>query len=445
MMNVFAALAFLVMASDLAASPSKAELARALDGIVAPLVDRGAFSGVVLVAKGDTVLAERAWGMASYELGVPNRTKTRFRIASITKRFTVLVLARLVEEKRLSMEDSLAKFLPGFPKADRITIAQLAEHRSGLRDPEALRRIVPASYTTLEVVDLLARQPLGSEPGETFKYTTANYAVLAYVIEKVTGAPYSAAVRRWVYEPAGMTDAGDITTTSVIPRLASGYMPDPFGDRGMAVCGPEDTSWKTGGGSGYATARDLHKFLRALFAGRLLPKGTDPRSAFALTTIRGHVAFSSGGSLPGANATAIYYPDDEVSVVVLSNSYAPLTGAIAEQAAAVVLGDAPLPLPSLKPALPGPIDPRILGSYRLEGYPQPVTIEVRHGRTVASWNTSRVSAFVKTGKDEYFMPLDWATVTFRPAEGGTMEGSFAAPWAEGPLKLTRVTTPSPVP
>jgi CubicO group peptidase (beta-lactamase class C family) len=256
-----------------AAAPGP-ELAKSVDAYVAPYAAYHAFSGVILVAKGDAILLERAWGMANYELGVPNTPGTRFRIASITKRFTQIVVTRLVEEKKLSLADPLSKFAPSFPKADAITIDQLVNHRSGIRDPNELRRVIAASYTPAEVVDLLAKEPLGSEPGKTYSYTTANYAVLAFVIEKVTGKAFAEVVRKYVYEPAGMADSGDITTVSVVPGLAGGYMPDPYSDRGVAVSGPEDTSWKAGGSSGYSTARDLHRFLHACYGRKLSPRPT---------------------------------------------------------------------------------------------------------------------------------------------------------------------------
>src|SRR5438105_4901971 len=176
-------------------TPPQKDLNRAIDAYVTPFVDSHAFSGVVLLARGDSVLAERPYGMANYELGVPNRTDTRFRIASITKWFTLIVVTRLANEKKLSLEDPLAKFAPAFPKADKITVSQLLHHRSGIRDPNKLRGIISASYMPAEVVDVLAKEPLGSEPGETYSYTTGNYAVLAFIVEKVTGQTFAEVVR----------------------------------------------------------------------------------------------------------------------------------------------------------------------------------------------------------------------------------------------------------
>src|SRR5262249_22121839 len=125
--------------------------------------------------------------------------------------------------------------------------------------------------TPKETVDILKKEPLGSEPGAVYDYTTANYAILAHIIERVTGKPYAEAVAEHVYRPAGMADSGELATTTVVPRLATGYMPDPFSDA-LSVCGPEDASWKLGGGASYSTARDLHRFARALYGGKLLGK-----------------------------------------------------------------------------------------------------------------------------------------------------------------------------
>lgn len=423
--------------SDTPKPPSADALAWSIESVVAPLAARGAFSGVVLLAKGDDILLEKAWGMASYELSVPNRPDTRFRIASITKPFTGIVVSQLVAEKKLALSDPLAKWFPGFPKADRITVDHLLNHRSGIRDLESLRRVVPASYTAEEVVRILAKEPLASEPGATSSYTTANYAVLSYVIEKVEGAPFADVVRRRVYERAGMKDAGDIDSVSVVPRLASGYMPDPYAESGMAVSGPEDTSWKTAGGSGYATARDLHAFHRAFFGGRLLPKGEDPRAYFNLGKLHGRTSFTSNGGFPGASAHALYFPDEGLSAIVLSNSYAPVTGLIAEKAAAAALGEKVEPVAAPAGLRVAALDPRIAGAFLLEGIPFPVTFETSHGKAVAAWNSSRVSALLRAGPNEWFMPLDWATLTLRTADDGTPELTLTAPWADKPRKVTR--------
>jgi CubicO group peptidase (beta-lactamase class C family) len=424
-----------LLAVFLAATPAGADakdLARKIDAVVAPYAEHDLFAGVVLLARGDRILAERAYGLANTEFGVPVTPTTRFPIASITKRFTLLVLHRLADEEKLAMADPLAKWVPSFPSAEAITIEQLVTHRSGVRDPDDLRGTIRTNFTTAEVVAHLAKQPLASAPGAEYSYTTANYAILAHVIERATGESFAAAMERYIYGPAGMRDSGELTTTTVVPRLASSYMPDLFG-RGLAVCGPEDTSWKAGGGSSYSTARDLHRFFRALYGGRL--SSVPASELFATSPLLDQPAFRSSGSFPGANAHALYLPGMEVTVVVLSNNYAPMVGSIAEKVAAIHLGK-PYDIPRAPRTIPvGALDSRLPGSYRVEGIRHPFRVEVRDGTPLVTWTPSRQSAFLRVDERTWFLPLDWAVLKFEPDH---RRGVWTAPWADHPLEVTKI-------
>lgn len=416
------------------AGATDTRLAKRIDRYVEPYIRANAFSGVVYLAKGDDVVYARPFGMANSEFGVPNRLDTRFAIASITKRFTSIILARLAQEKRISGDDVLAKWVPDFPSAEKITITHLATHYSGVRDPDRLRRTIRMSRTPRETVDLLKTEPLGSEPGATYSYTTANYAILADVIEQVTGKPYADVVADFVYKPAEMTDSGELATTSVVPRLATGYMPDPFSD-GLAVCGPEDSSWKLGGGSSYSTARDLHRFARALYSGKLL--GTvRATERFRHSKMFDRTVLSSSGSFPGAGANLLTFPDDGVTVVVLTNNYATVSGTIAESVAAMYFGrEVPSPTVSLA-VKPAPMDPRFTGDYEVVGRPWKFTLSLRGGRPVIAWNEIRMSALKRIDEDTWFSPLDWAKLTFRFREDSAFEGSLRLPGGE-PLVVRR--------
>jgi CubicO group peptidase (beta-lactamase class C family) len=409
-----------------AATPTPARV----DEIVKPYVQFNAFSGVVLAAKGDRVLVQNAYGMANYEFSVPNSADTRFAIASITKRFTSVILEHLFAEKKLSPEDVLAKWVPDFPSANAITIQQLMTHRSGIRDPQSLRGIIRLNSTSAEAVAEIAKQPLGSKPGEVYSYTTANYAILANIIERVTGKSYAAVVRQIVYDRAGMKDSGELTTTTVVPRLATGYMPDPFG-RGVAVCGPEDTSWKVGGGSSYSTAKDLHRFVRALYDGTLLPRDVAV-SSWPLSKMFGKSVTSLSGGFPGAGANVLYFPDDDVAVIVLTNNYASVAANIAQSVAAMMF-DQPYTIASAKLAddpYRAP-DPRIEGRYRVEGRPWTFSISIRDGRPLVTWTPIRQSAMLRMSDDTWFEPLDFATLQLKlDAEGKLVEGWFAYPGME---------------
>jgi CubicO group peptidase (beta-lactamase class C family) len=416
----------LVLGWTLAAhgAPS-APLQKQIDEYLQAYVAQDAFSGVVLVAKGDDVVFEKAYGMANYEFSVPNRPDTRFAIASITKRFTWLILERLQAEKKLAFSDPIAKWIPEFPQSDRITVDHLMRHTSGVRDPDSLRRTIRASRTPRSVVDFLKTQPIASTPGETYSYTTANYAILAHIIEQITGRSFASVVRSFIYEPAGMKDSGELDVATVIPRLANGYMPNPFG-RGVAVCGMEDPSWKTGGGSSYSTARDLHRFARALYAGKLLP-GRDPLMVFRHSEALGKKALSSNGSFPGAGANLLIFPDEAVTVVVLTNNYATIAGNATQDIAAMYFGSK-VASPAVKTASNSiPFDKRFEGSYAVEGRPWTFTIAMRDGRPVVVYNEVRISALHAIDANTWFAPLDWVTMRLNVDEQGVFTGSFQLP------------------
>lgn len=434
-------LVLLLLASPLfAAAPS--DLERKVDAVVAPFIEYDTFSGVVLVASGDRILLEKGYGMANVEFGVRNTPDTRFPIASISKRFTMVIVRRLAAEKKLSLDDPLSKWVADFPSADKITVDHLLTHRSGIQDPDGLRQKIRVNLTPAQTVEWLKSRPLDSAPGEKYSYTTANYSVLAHIIESVTGETFARVAKRMIYDPAKMSDSGDLTTTTVVPRLASGYMPDPFG-KGLAVCGPEDTSWKASGGSGYATARDLHRFHRALYGGRLLPEGLSTGDVFKPGTFLERPVLRSSGSFPGANSNSIYFIEDGVSVVVLSNNYASISSVIAENIARihyslpVEMAPPPKVIANVKPHA------TMAGDWRIEGMPWPFSISLRDGVPVMVWNEIRQGSLLPIGKDTWFTPFDWATLTFeRDEQGAISGGSMTAAWLDKPAKLLR-TAPAP--
>ncbi len=413
-----------------------APLAQRVDQLVQPYVEYNAFSGVIFVAKGDEVLFQKAYGMANYEFSVPNTVDTRFAIASITKRFTSVIMQRLFAEKKLSPDDVLAKWVPDFPSADAITVRHLMTHRSGLRDPDKLRRIIRQNFTSADVVDALKSEKIVSKPGEVYSYTTANYAILGHIIERVTGKTYAEVVKQYVYDPAKMKDSGELTTTTVVPRLATGYMPDPFG-HGMSVCGPEDTSWKVGGGSSYSTVRDLHRFIRALYDGTLLSKEVALASWTPPSKTFDKRVANLSGAFPGAGANLLYFMDDDVTVIVLTNNYATVASGIAQSLAAMIF-DQPYEVPSVKLAAdPHSADPKIAGHYTVEGRGWTFTILFREGRPVAAWNSIRQSAMLRVSDDTWFEPLDFANLQLKfDANGNFVEGWFRYPGMEV-AKVTR--------
>ncbi len=310
------------------------------------------FSGVVLVAKGDRVIFERAYGMADKVFNVPNRADTKFNLGSMNKMFTSVAVAQLVEAGKLSFEDTVAKLLPEYPNrqaAEKITVHHLLTHTSGLGDffdnpefrPYRQRYRNPRDYFRL-----FAERPLRFEPGTRFGYSNAGFVVLGAIVESVSGQNYFDYVREHVYKPAAMRDSGSYELTEVVPNLAAGYgrfEDDPLGidpRRSNTAFLP----WKgSPAGGGYSTAPDLLKFARALRSHKLVGARmteliTAPKTKMAGAArpgqygygfvveemagkeLRGH---GGGGANSGINSDMRMFWDGSYTVIVTGNYDAP--------------------------------------------------------------------------------------------------------------------------
>lgn len=264
----------------------------------------GDFSGVVLIARGDTIQVLNAYGVADRGTGRRNAADTRFNLGSINKTFTAIGIARLIQDGRVSLDDSLAKHLPDYPNreaAARITIRDLVTHRSGVAQ---FMRADFGGASLAEMTKIVGSEPMAFEPGARQEYSNGGYVVLGRVIEVVSGTSYATYVSEHIFSPAGMTsiEAGNPA------------------------------------GGGYSTATDLFKFARALKGGRLLDQrmteyvlngtfagASGPKFGFALREqMSGTRRFiGNGGGAPGVNAEFRFEPAGDSTVVVLANASPP--------------------------------------------------------------------------------------------------------------------------
>lgn len=239
--------------------------ARKIDNYIKPFADANHFSGVVLAAEDGRIIYEKAFGLANADFRVPNRPDTRFGIASITKPMTIVVLNRLVEEKKIAPEDRLSKFIPDFPNGDKITIQMLRSHRSGI--PHRVMRPEEESlpHTSAEFVERVKAAKLAFEPGAQRLYSSAGYAVLARALEIASGKPYARLLREYVFAPAGMTDSLDFDGDRIMERRSQDYFLEAGGVVNAAL---KDYSFLVGAGSVYSTARDVYRFGEAVLDGK---------------------------------------------------------------------------------------------------------------------------------------------------------------------------------
>ena len=330
----------LIAASELAQNTTDEQRVTQLTAAVDKAVAEDRFSGVVMLANGDKPLLARAWGMADPTKGIANRPDTKFNLGSINKFFTKIAIGQLAAAGKLSLDDTIRKHLPDYPSpvADKITIAQLLDHRSGLGDIFGPKFM--ASHASLrklsDYIPLFADAPLEFEPGTSQRYSNAGFVVLGLIIEKVSGQSYYDYVRDHVTKPAGMSDTASYAVDENVPNRAIGQTKrGPEGP--LLQRGNNNASLPARGssaGGGYSTAPDLLRLTQALLANKILSKGWTDWLFTNKVDSGGKRGLGVAGGSPGVNAVLEIAPP--YTLIVLSNFDPPSAEEVAREGRKVV-------------------------------------------------------------------------------------------------------------
>ena len=312
---------------------SDADIIAFLSDYVARSAEKDNFSGVVLFARDETVLFHRAYGLASRRYGVPNTTDTRFNLASASKMFTAVAVAKLVEEGRISYEDPIGEHLDADwvsqDVGSRVRIEHLLSHTSGLGHYWDDWDSYSNTIRELEDFKPLISDELAFEPGTDWQYSNSGYLLLGVIIEKVTGKTYFEYVDEVVFGPSGMNDTGFYEMDVPHENLATGYFEDEEdGDKlknNTLLQGIRGSS----AGGGWSTGADLLRFFLALRSNALVsaetrdilwtPKPKSPEYGYGFQ-IRDDWVGHWGG-FPGYEAFVFYFPGSGHTFVVFSNYY----------------------------------------------------------------------------------------------------------------------------
>ena len=317
--------------------------AQKIDSLISLYSDYEGFNGSVLVAHEGEVIYKKGFGFANMEWDIPNQVDTKFRIASITKPFTAILIMQLVAENKLDLNEPISTYLPDYPKenGDQVTIHHLLTHSSGIKrdyDNELPKNKYPDRYRLQESVAVFSSLPLDFNPGERFDYSNAGYSVLGYIIESVTGKSYETVLQEQILTPLGMKNTGVDKHRSLLKHRASGYF-KAFGDYFNADFG--DMSAITAVGNIYSTVEDLFLLNQALNSETLLPKKymtlvftkhiPDPDYGFygygweliekpIGNTSKTIETIGHSGSMQGFTALFTKIPSSNSSIIFLNNS-----------------------------------------------------------------------------------------------------------------------------
>ena len=288
---------------------AQSDKAKKIDQFISPFGTSNQFAGVVLAAEDGKVIYEKAFGVANADYNIPNQLNTLIGIASITKYMTYVILYRLIESNKIALTDKLSQYIPDFPNGDKITIEMLARHRSGIPHRVMPPEAESVTYSSAEFVEKVKQAKLAFEPGTSNLYSSAGYAVLARVLEIVSGKNYSQLLAEYVFKPAGMTDSIDFPGDAIIQRRAQDYYLSPAGLVNVPL---KNYSFLVGAGSVYSTARDVYRFGDAFLDGKY--------GEAVKTRLVGETTFSGSGATNGHRAYFEIARDKKYGYVIVSNS-----------------------------------------------------------------------------------------------------------------------------
>lgn len=208
-------------------APTSQNLALKVDEYVRAQMQKNNIPGLQLViVQNGKIIKAQSYGVANVELNAPVTNETLFEIASNTKQFTAGGILLLVQDGRLSLDDSITKYLSGLPKSyNAITVRNLLNHTSGIKDyieEFSLNRRL--DYTSQELIQRIGANELNFPPGENARYSTTGYFLLGLIIEQITGKLYGEFLQERIFSPLGMNRTQVINLSEIIPNRASGYI-----------------------------------------------------------------------------------------------------------------------------------------------------------------------------------------------------------------------------
>lgn len=445
-----------------AATPAaKAEVARYAEQLLADNYAKDGPGAAVIVARGDEVLYRGAHGEADVEHDLPLSADGLFRIGSITKQFAAAGVLTLVEAGKVRLDEPLSKYVTDFPNGANITVRQLLNHTSGVKDYTALPdegdQAAREDRSTAQLIDSFQHAPVDFAPGTSWAYNNSGYVLAGAVIEAASGQPWHVYLEQALFKPLGLSHTRYGADAAALASPVRGYTPadgKPVAARAINMTQPHAA------GALVSTVDDLLKWNRALHEGRVLksesyrqmitPTGAATAQHYGLgisrTTVRNHALLGHNGGIDGFRAELLYLPDSDTTVAVLQNSEVVASGRddprrIARKLAAVAIGE-PYPEP-VAIEVDAVALRQLEGVYRVDADTARV-LRVVDGRLTSQRSGGARVALVPIAADTFLYPGGFDFFAVERSNAGAVTGMrFFADGEGAGLVVARSAEPLP--
>lgn len=388
------------------------------------LEENNKFMGSVAVSKNGEIIYSKAIGFADIENNLKATENTKYRIGSITKSFTAVLVLKAIEEKRIALNQSIDKWFPTLENASEITIKELLTHRSGIHNftnNEDYLTWNTEPKTASEMIQIIAKGGSNFKPKSKAEYSNSNFVLLTYILEKVYGESYSELLDNYIVQPIGLQDTYVFGKINPDNRESKSYQ--FMGD--WILESETDYTIPLGAGAIISTPIDITKFADALFGGKLL----NPESLKIMETIEDgfgaglfpipfydHLGFGHTGGIDGFSAVYSHFKDENISYALTSNG----TGMSVNDISIAVLSavfDKPYEIPDFKTFDVAPEDlDKYVGVYTTEMMPFKIAI-TKEGNTLVAQGTGQPAFPLEaTEKDKFKFDQAGAKFEFNPKE-----------------------------
>lgn len=307
--------------------------AKELDSVISHWTGLAKFSGTVVVAQHGEKIIHKGYGLLSHHQERKPDEKSLYITGGLTEMFTSALVFRLQEEGKLSVKDTLGKYLPGFPFSNKVTLAHLLSHTSGVHDYMSDDNLYTAGITTPrereDIINLFKDKPLTVEPGTKFFPSGSDYYLLGMVVENVTGTSYYDALRKYIITPLGMENTGFDYGRFASWDKSQGY--SILNTQRLLPAFAIDSTVSFASGGLFTGSEGMYKFAQAMLGNKLLKKSswqtmtTPQKDSFAygyeLATIAGKKAIGHTAETFGYVHCFYVIPEDSTVIIIMSNDF----------------------------------------------------------------------------------------------------------------------------
>jgi CubicO group peptidase (beta-lactamase class C family) len=395
-----------------------------LDNYFSALEVNEKFMGSVAISKNGTIIYTNQIGYADVENKIKPDDNTKYRIGSISKTFTTVLVLKAVNNGKLKLTDNIDTWFPTIKNANRITISDLLYHRSGIHnftDDESYLKWHTEKKSEKEMIEIISKGGSDFEPSTKAAYSNSNFVLLSYILQRIYKKDYAQLLNEQIVKPIGLKNTYLGKNINIKDNECYSYSLKESWIKEAET----DMSIPMGAGAIVSTPSDLTKFADALFNGKLV----SPKDLELMKTLKDNIGmglfrglfydkfgYGHNGGIDGFTSVMYHFADDNVSIAITSNGSNFDNNQISIALLSAIYNK-PYDIPTFKTFEVTSEDlDKYLGVYSSKQMPLKITI-TKQGKTLIAQGTGQTATVLEaTGKDKFKFEQAGAVFEFNPAD-----------------------------